>query len=116
MILDMLYQSFYCANFSELSRLPGDGGREEGERDKGFLSSFLPSPAPLEVVRYVVMTTEGWKGKQTEGCELHSVLRNPLPSPQNETSSAVVARDEVEGCSRQISLFILLSLLFFAPD
>ena len=59
MILDMLYQSFYCANFSELSRLPW--GWKGGERDKGFLSSFLPSPAPLEVVRYVVMTTEGWK-------------------------------------------------------
>ena len=66
MILDMLYQSFYCANFSEEGRVVAIAGG--GERDKGFLSSFLPSPAPLEVVRYVVMTMEGWKEGEAPLC------------------------------------------------
>ena len=113
MILDMLYQSFYCANFSEEGRVVAIAGG--GERDKGLfvlLPPFSCSSGSGQICCY-----DDGRMERRGARELHSVLRNPLPSPQNETSSAAVAvaRDEVEGCSRQISLFILLSS-FFAPD
>ena len=72
----MLYQSFYCAYFSEegkLSRLPRKGERG---RDKGFLSSSPSPPAPLEVVRYVVMGKEGVQASERAPLS----FRNPLPS------------------------------------
>ena len=107
MILDMLYQSFYCANFSELSRLLG-----EGSEIRGFLSSFLPSPAPLEVVRYVVMTTEGWKEGGAPLCPPQSSFpllktrsRLPPPSPVTKRRDAPARFP-----------FSFSSPLFFAPD